>query len=41
MQALFELSKQDLPAKEKLDSILNKVEKESSPPLLARIHEKK
>ena len=37
MQALFELSKQDLTAKEKLDTILNEVEKENVPSLLARI----
>ena len=37
MQALFELSKQDLTAKEKFDSILSKVEKENIPSLLARI----
>jgi len=37
MQALFELSKQDLTAKEKLDNILNEVEKENVPSLLARI----
>ena len=37
MQALFELSKQDLMAKEKLDSILSEVEKENIPSLLARI----
>ena len=37
MQALFELSKQDLETKEKLDNILNKVEKENVPSLIARI----
>ena len=37
IQALFELSKQDLKAKEKLDNILKKVEKEKVPSLLARI----
>ena len=37
IQALFELSKQDITAKEKLDSILNEVEKENIPSLLARI----
>ena len=37
MQALFELSKQDLTAKEKLENILNEVEKEDIPSLLARI----
>jgi len=37
IQALFELSKQDSTAKEKLNSILNEVEKEKIPSLLARI----
>jgi len=37
IQALFELSGQDLAAKEKLDNILKKVEKEKVPSLLARI----
>jgi len=37
IQALFELSKEDLMVKEKLDSILNEVEKENIPSLLARI----
>jgi len=37
IQALFELSKQDPAAKEKLDKILKKVEKENVPSLLARI----
>lgn len=37
LQALFELSKQDLEAKEKLNSILIEVEKENIPSLLARI----
>jgi hypothetical protein len=37
MQALFELSKQDVTVKEKLDSILSEVEKENIPSLLARI----
>jgi len=37
MQALFELSKDDLMAKEKFDSILSEVEKENIPSLLARI----
>ena len=37
LQALYELSKQGLITKEKLDNILSKVEKENIPSLLARI----
>ena len=37
MQALYEFSKQDLIAKEKLDNMMNEVEKENLPSLLARI----
>ena len=37
LQALYELSKQDLTTKEKLESILSVVEKENIPSLLARI----
>jgi len=37
IQALFDLSKQDYTTKGKLDNILNEVEKENIPSLLARI----
>jgi len=37
MQALFEFSKQNSTVKEKLDNIMNEVEKENLPSLLARI----